>query len=60
MRGFETARQIVEQQRQAVKALSDELLEIESVDADRLKEILAIHVVPAAAPAADQDRNVPV
>jgi cell division protease FtsH len=45
MRGYETSRQIVEQQRLAVRALAEELLEVESVDADRLKEILALHVV---------------
>ena len=47
MRAYETARQIVEQQRQAVKALAEELLEVESVDADRLKDILAGNVVAA-------------
>ena len=47
MRGYETARQIVERQRAAVKALAEELLEVESVDADRLKQIVAQHVVPA-------------
>ena len=41
MHGYETARQIVEQQRQAVAALANELLEHESIEADRLKEILA-------------------
>jgi len=54
MRAYETARQIVEQQRQAVKALAEELLEVESVDADRLKDILATNVVaatPKAVPA---------
>jgi len=49
MRGFETARQIVERQRTAVEALAKELLEIESVDADRLKELLAGTVVPPPA-----------
>src|SRR5688572_3882432 len=48
MRGYETARQIVERQRPAVKVLAQELLEIESVDSDRLKQIVAQHVVPAA------------
>ena len=47
MRGYETARQIIERQRAALKALALELLETESVDADRLKEILAAHVAPA-------------
>jgi cell division protease FtsH len=47
MRGYETARQIIEKQRAAVKALAEELLEVESVDADRLKQIVAQHVTPA-------------
>ena len=47
MRGYETARQIIERQRAAVKALALELLEVESVDADRLKQVLAAHVTPA-------------
>jgi cell division protease FtsH len=46
MRGYETARQIVERQRASVKALAEELLEVESVDADRLKQIMASTVVP--------------
>ena len=44
MRGYETARQIVERQRIAVKVLAEELLDVESVDADRLKQIVAQHV----------------
>ena len=48
MRGYETARQIIERQRPAVKALAEELLEVESVDADRLRELLAASVLPAA------------
>jgi cell division protease FtsH len=47
MRGYETSRQIIERQRTALKALAEELLEVESVDANRLKQILAQHVVPA-------------
>jgi cell division protease FtsH len=47
MRGYETARQIVARERGAVKGLATELLEVESVDADRLKELIALHVVPA-------------
>ena len=46
MRGYETSRQIIERQRPALKALAEELLDVESVDADRLKEILAAHVMP--------------
>jgi cell division protease FtsH len=48
MRGYETARQIIERQRPSIKALAEELLEVESVDADRLKQIIAQHVVPAS------------
>jgi len=47
MRGYETSRQIIERQRAAVKALAEELLAEESVDADRLREILAGSVLPA-------------
>jgi ATP-dependent Zn protease len=53
MRGYETARQIVERQRGAVRALALELLEVESVDADRMKQILAQHVVHARPPASE-------
>ena len=48
MRGYETARQIIERQRAAVKALAEELLREESVDAERLREILAGSVLPSA------------
>jgi len=41
MRGCQTARDIVEARRDAVRALAVELLEVESVDGDRIKEILA-------------------
>ncbi len=54
MRGYETARQIIERQRAAVKGLAEELLEVESVDADRLKQIVAQHVVPV------ERRNTPI
>ena len=49
MRGYETARQIIERQRAAVTALAEELLEVESVDSDRLKQILATNVLAAGA-----------
>ena len=49
MRGYETARQIIERQRAAVTALAEELLEVESVDADRLKQILAQTVLAVGA-----------
>jgi cell division protease FtsH len=45
MRGYETARQIIERERGAVRALALELLEVESVDGERLKEILAKRVM---------------
>jgi cell division protease FtsH len=48
MKGYETARQIIERQRTAVEALAKELLDVESVDADRLKAILAAATVPPA------------
>jgi ATP-dependent Zn protease len=48
MRGYETARQIIERQRAAVKALAEELLREESVDAGRLREILAASVLPSS------------
>jgi cell division protease FtsH len=58
MRGYETARQIIERQRAAVEALAKELLDVESVDAERLKQIIAAaalpaHVLPEAPPASD-------
>ena len=46
MKGYETARQIIERQRAAVTALAEELLETESVDADRLKQLIAATVMP--------------
>ena len=56
MRGYETARVIVNKQRTAVRALALELLEVESVDADCLKQILAEHVLSGAtAPMARPD-----
>jgi cell division protease FtsH len=59
MRGYEAARQIVERQRAAVKALAEDLLEVESVDADRLKQILATTVVPDGG-SAQQDQTYAV
>jgi cell division protease FtsH len=46
MKGYETSRQIIERQRTAVEALAKELLEVESVDAERMKAILAAAMVP--------------
>jgi cell division protease FtsH len=43
MRGYEVARTIVETQRETVRALAEELLSVESLDADGIKAILAAH-----------------
>jgi cell division protease FtsH len=41
MRGYETARQIVAKNRAAVRAMAEELLVVESLDADGIKSIIA-------------------
>jgi cell division protease FtsH len=41
MRGYETARQIVAKNRNAVRAMAEELLVVESLDADGIKAIIA-------------------
>jgi ATP-dependent Zn protease len=41
MRGFETARQIVAKHRNAVRAMAEELLVVESLDADAIKLVIA-------------------
>ena len=43
MKGYETARQIVEKRRESVRALAEELLAVESLDADGIKTVLAAH-----------------
>jgi cell division protease FtsH len=43
MRGYETARQIVETQRESVRAMAAELLAVESLDADTIKAVIAAH-----------------
>ena len=55
MRGLETARQIVERQRPAVTAIAEELLEFESVDADRLKVLISRYYLPATIASAAGD-----
>ena len=52
MRGYETARQLVETHREAVRAMAEELLQVESLDADGIKAVIAAHGVPADAPVA--------
>ncbi|HKB13178.1 MAG TPA: ATP-dependent zinc metalloprotease FtsH [Vicinamibacterales bacterium] len=41
MRGYETARQIVAKNRAAVRAMAEELLVVESLDADAIKAVIA-------------------
>ncbi len=41
MRGYETARQIVGKHRRSVRAMAEELLNVESLDADGIKAIIA-------------------
>jgi cell division protease FtsH len=48
MRGYETARQLVATHRQSVKAMAEELLEVESLDAEGIKAIIAASALPAA------------
>ncbi|MGE3706374.1 MAG: ATP-dependent metallopeptidase FtsH/Yme1/Tma family protein, partial [Vicinamibacterales bacterium] len=43
MRGYETARRIVETQRDSVRALAEELLSVESLDADGIKAVISAH-----------------
>jgi len=41
MRGYETARQVIAKNRAAVRAMAEELLDVESLDADGIKAIIA-------------------
>jgi cell division protease FtsH len=43
MRGYETARQLIAKNRAAVLAMAEELLVVESLDADGIKTIIATH-----------------
>lgn len=45
MRGYETARQIVEIQRASVRAIAEELLAVESLDADGIRALIATHAI---------------
>jgi ATP-dependent Zn protease len=40
MRGYETARQIIAKNRNAVRAMAEELLVVESLDADAIKAVI--------------------
>jgi cell division protease FtsH len=48
MRGYETARQLVAAHRASVRAMAEELLEVESLDADGIKAVIAATAAPAA------------
>jgi cell division protease FtsH len=41
MRGYETARQIIAKNRGAVRMMADELLAVESLDADAIRAVMA-------------------
>jgi ATP-dependent Zn protease len=41
MRGYETARQVIANNRGAVRAMTEELLVVESLDADGIKAVMA-------------------
>ena len=41
MAGYETARQIIGKHRKAVRAMADELLAVESLDAEEIKTVIA-------------------
>jgi cell division protease FtsH len=41
MRGYETARRLISRHREAVEALAEELLQVESLDADAVRALLA-------------------
>src|SRR5438093_9604489 len=47
MRGYETARQVVATRRASVRRMAEELLEVESLDADGIKAIIAETAAPA-------------
>jgi len=48
MRGYEAARQIVAKNRASVRAMAEELLVVESLDADGIRAIMASNAAPAA------------
>jgi cell division protease FtsH len=49
MRGYEVARQLLEQHRAAVRAMAEELLVHESLDADSIRAVLQAAALPTAA-----------
>jgi cell division protease FtsH len=48
MRGYETARQVIAKNRASVRAMAEELLLVESLDADGIRSIMASSAAPAA------------
>ena len=51
MAGYETARQLVGRHRSAVRAMAEQLLEVESLDADEIRAVIAAEAMPAVAEA---------
>jgi cell division protease FtsH len=47
MRGYETARQLIASHRASVRRMAEELLDVESLDADGIKAIIAETAIPA-------------
>ena len=56
MDGYETARQIVSKHRNSVRAMAEELLQVESLDADGIKAIIVANAAPASERAGESDR----
>jgi cell division protease FtsH len=54
MKGYETARQVLSRHRAAVASLAEELLEVESLDADGVKAIIEGSQIPVAARAVNE------
>ncbi len=48
MRGYETARQLIAGHRASVRRMAEELLDVESLDADGIKAIIAATAAPAS------------
>jgi cell division protease FtsH len=50
MRGYEKARQLLEEHRDVVRSMAEELLVHESLDADEIRTLVAAGPVPPSAP----------
>src|SRR5207245_10973319 len=58
MKGYETARQIIAKNRAAVRAMAEELLVVESLDAEGIKSVIAGSAELLIATAAGESRDV--